>query len=133
ASSAPRSSPRCVRTKAMTYCPSPASPPRSYATSHPPPTSSPASSPKPKPRWSLPESSRRPDRRLEDEGHEHLGRAPVHRVVVWELLGHVALLDRRAVEEVDTGQHHGGQPQPAQRHRRAGTRDQDARVDRVAD
>jgi hypothetical protein len=41
--------------------------------------------------------------RSEDEGHEHLGRVPVHRVGIGELLGQVALLDGRAVDEVDPG------------------------------
>ena len=45
---------------------------------------------------------------------------------VGELLGHEALLDRRAVQEVDAGQDDGRQPQPAQRHRGADACDQDA-------
>ena len=37
----------------------------------------------------------------EDERHQHLGRMPVDRVGVGELLGQVALLDGRAIDEVD--------------------------------
>lgn len=50
-----------------------------------------------------------------------------------ELLGHVALLDGRAVDEVDAGKDHGDQPHSAQRHRAGNAGDQDARIDRVAD
>ncbi len=46
----------------------------------------------------------------EDERHEHLGRAPVRRVGLGELLGQVALLDGRAVDEVDPGKGHGDKP-----------------------
>ena len=41
--------------------------------------------------------------RSENERDQHLGRALVLRVGVRELLGQVALLDGRAVDEVDTG------------------------------
>src|ERR1700721_1239320 len=57
-----------------------------------------------------------PSWRLEDERHEHLGRALVEGVGVWELPGQIALLDRRAVDEVHPGQAHGDEPHPAQRH-----------------
>ena len=43
----------------------------------------------------------------------------------------MSALDRRGVDEVDAGQY-GSQPEPVQRHRGADERDQDARVDRVA-
>src|SRR5215831_12909829 len=68
----------------------------------------------------------------EEIRHEHLGRAPVHRVVVGKLLGHVALLDSRAVDEVDASEDHRSQPQPVQRHRGADPGRQKARVDWVA-
>ena len=42
-------------------------------------------------------------RRSEHERAEHLGRALVRRVGVRELFGQVALLNRRAIEEVDAG------------------------------
>lgn len=48
--------------------------------------------------------------RSEHERHEHLGRALVRRIVARELLGQVALLDRRAVDEVDPGECDGGEP-----------------------
>ena len=37
----------------------------------------------------------------EDERHEHFGRMLVDRVGVGELLGEIALLDGRAIDEVD--------------------------------
>ena len=57
-------------------------------------------------RTSRPLSSRQSkvERRLsKDERHEHLGRELVQRVGLWELLGHVALFDGRAVDEVGPG------------------------------
>ena len=70
--------------------------------------------------------------RREEKGYEHLRRAPIRRVGIGELLGHVALLDGRAVEEVDAGQNHGNQPQAAKRQSGADPRDEDARMDGVA-
>ena len=61
-----------------------------------------------------------------DEGHEHLGRATICRVGFEKHFSQIALLNRGAIEEVDTRQRYGNEPRPAQRHRGADTRQQDA-------
>src|SRR5580658_2954012 len=73
------------------------------------------------------------DLRLQDEGHEHLGRALIGRIRVGELPGEIALLNRCAVDEVSAGEAEDNEPRPTQSHRRTEARQQNARVDGMTD
>src|SRR5208282_2438305 len=71
--------------------------------------------------------------RSKDEGDQHLGRALVLRIGLREAAGHETFLRDRAVGEVRPDQYDHDQPVEADRDRRADHREDDARVDRVAD
>lgn len=62
----------------------------------------------------------------EDEGYDHLGRAFVRRVRLGEPLREMALLNGRAIDEVEPDESGGDESLPVQRHRGSNARHQDA-------